>query len=108
MNRQIFEAIIKESLDRRLTLSAKKGADYATEDVLSNFKRMADAVKILRIDPTTPYGIALVYAMLKIDRLCNLLSKGTKPQNEALRDTVDDLKTYMDLLEACLYEEAVL
>lgn len=105
MNRKEYESLVTESLKRRLELARRKGADYATKDVLSNFKRMAQVIGILRVDPAKPHGVALVYALLKIDRLCNLLSKNVKPQNESLRDTIDDLKNYVDLLEACLMEK---
>jgi len=108
MNREDYEEFMQDSFRRRLELARRKGADYATENIISNFKRMAKVIETLRVDPTKPHGVALIYALLKIDRLCNLLSKNTRPRNESLQDTVDDLKNYIDLLEACLIEEGIL
>lgn len=101
MKRETFERLEKESLERRLALSRKKGADYATEDILSNFRRMALAAHTLRIDQLLhkDYGIALFYALLKIDRFVNLAVSGKSPSNEALVDTWDDLKNYLDFAE---------
>jgi len=108
MNFENYESFMQQSLKRRLELVKRKSADYADEDILSNFKRMAKVIETLRIDPTRPHGVALIYILLKLDRLCNLLSKNTQPQNESIQDTIDDLKNYLDLLEACLVEEAIL
>jgi len=55
-----------------------------------------------------PYLVALTYMLLKIDRIRNLLAKGVEPRNEPLRDSIDDLKNYLDLFEACLVDEGVL
>ena len=65
---------------------------------------MATVLGALQIDISKPYGVALIYAILKIDRLNNLLNKNTAPANESLQDTVDDLKNYVDLMEACLMD----
>jgi len=101
LKRETFERIENESLARRLALSRKKGADYATEDILSNFRRMARSAHDLRIDQILhkDYGIALFYALLKIDRFVNLALSGKEPSNEALLDTWDDLKNYIDFAE---------
>lgn len=104
MNREEYERMMKKSLDRRLDISRRKGHDYATEDILSNFKRMAEVIRIFRVDPRTPYGVALIYLLLKLDRLTNLLTRGVTPENEALTDTIDDAKNYLDLFDACFRE----
>ena len=36
MNREEYIKLVRESLERRLGISEKKGADYANEDVLSS------------------------------------------------------------------------
>jgi hypothetical protein len=94
--------LIEESWKRRKTIHTKKSHDYATEDVLSNFKRVAQMIEILGVDPTTPHGIACVYIILKMDRFCNLAFRksGEEPSNEAVEDTLDDWKSYLDLLDA--------
>lgn len=94
--------IIESSWKRRREIHTKKTHDYATEDVLSNFKRVSEIIKILGVDPTTPHGMACVYIILKMDRFCNLTFRKSNdlPKNEAVEDTLDDWKNYLDLLEA--------
>jgi len=102
--------IQSKSFERRWAIREKKGHDYATDaDVLSNFKRMSGYASDFGIDVSTPHGIALFYALLKIDRLCNLMFRNkTKPENESIIDTVDDLKNYIDLMEECMIEQGVI
>ena len=104
MNHETLMELISRSHRQRVNLIARKNKDYATEDVLSNFKRVAEYIKILRIDATTPIGVALIYAVLKIDRLTNLIHNGTEPMNESMADTFDDLMNYIDLARALLDE----
>jgi len=96
------------SSERRWKIRKTKGHDYATEDILSNFKRMSCIMDAWNIDIHTPHGVALFYACLKIDRLCNLVFSGKSPTNEPLQDTVDDLKNYIDLMEECMIEVKLL
>ncbi len=101
--------IEKEAFGRRIELRKKKGDDYAnTKDCLQNFKKVAVLLDTLSIDTSKSYGVALIYAMLKIDRLCNLIfrQKTDKPKNEAISDTIDDLQNYIDLFRECLADEA--
>lgn len=100
MKEEEYLAIIKTSQGRRLRIHHMKTKDYATEDVLSNFKRVSLMIKILGIDTTLPHGMACVYILLKMDRFCNLVfRKNQEPKNEAVEDTIDDWKNYLDLLE---------
>lgn len=101
MKEEDYLKIVDESSKRRKKIHHKKTGDYATEDVLSNFKRVAQMMDILKIDPTVPHGVACIYILLKMDRFCNLVfRKKTKPANEAVEDTLDDWKNYLDLMEA--------
>lgn len=101
--------IEKRGFEKRNKIRKSKAKDYATDDVLSNFKRVSQLIGILGVDASTPHGIAMVYALLKIDRLCNLVfRKVSKPENESLEDTINDLKNYIDLLHENLIEEGVL
>ena len=84
----------------------KKGHDYATEDQLSNFKRMALLSAVFKIDITRPTGVALFYKLLKLDRLANLLSNGKQPMNESMEDTLDDDINYTELLRGLIVEKA--
>jgi F0F1-type ATP synthase beta subunit len=94
--------LIEDSWKRRRKIHSKKTHDYATQDVLSNFKRVSQIIEILGVDPRTPHGMACVYIILKMDRFCNLTFRKSKdlPSNEAVEDTIDDWKNYLDLLEA--------
>jgi F0F1-type ATP synthase beta subunit len=102
MKEEEYKQIVENSWKRRREIHEKKTHDYATEDVLSNFKRVAEIIRILGVDPTTPHGMACVYIILKMDRFCNLVFRksGELPKNEAVGDTIDDWKNYLDLLEA--------
>ena len=86
----------------RCGLLIDKNKDYATEDFLSNFKRMNQLCKLLDIDVRrSPGDCARFLVMLKMDRWCNLIGKGTPPKNESIRDTVLDVLNYIDLAYAC-------
>ena len=82
----------------------KKSSDYADEDVLSNFKRIAKVCDILGINVRKPEGITMFFTIHKIDRLLNLRRKGTQPQNESVQDTYNDAHNYL-FLDQCIYEE---
>jgi hypothetical protein len=84
---------ILEEVNSKLTiLSKSKGEDYAGEDVLSNFKNLADACKALQIDITTPVGVSLFFQVHKIARISNLLQSGKIPNNEGIYDSfLDDI-----------------
>jgi len=106
MKEETYLEMIKESFKRRLEIHVRKSHDYAsTQEILGNFKRVASLLGTLKVDPSCPKGVAIIYIMLKIDRLCNLIFWGKKPKNESIQDTIDDLKNYCDLLEACIKDE---
>lgn len=88
--------------DDRMKMIAGKAQDYATEDVLSNFKRMTILCKELDIDVRrSPGDCARFLFLLKLDRWCNLNKKGAVPLNESIRDTVLDGHNYWDLAYLC-------
>jgi len=100
--------ITDESYKRRRELRIKKCKDYAKDDdALKNFKNMSKILSTLKIDISKSYGIALVYVVLKIDRLCNLIfqKKEINPENESVLDTFDDLSNYIDLARENFIEE---
>jgi len=91
---------------RRIKLFHKKNHDYADEDPLSNFKRVATICDIWGVDITKPDGVADFYVIIKLDRYFNLKKQGKKPKNESLADTfVIDLPNYIDLSWALQTEE---
>jgi len=101
---KLEEAIDLETkaFQRRIEIRRKKCHDYAKEeDILSNFKEMAHLAKILRIDITTPHGVAMWHLVHKMVRVCNLWSQNKEPENESLEDTHDDLANYNDLAKEC-------
>lgn len=85
---------------------ANKSHDYATEDILSNFKRLSKAATILGITLDTPMGYALFMVLMKLDRVNNLFSKNTAPKNESVKNSFTDLLGYT-LLAIALDEEVV-
>lgn len=97
MNKQTYNNLVNGLSKRAMEVSNKKSKDYATEDVISNFKRMAILVKTLRLDMTTPFGTACFLQLLKIDRETNLINKGVPPTNESIDDTFLDELNYLYL-----------
>jgi len=109
MNRIEYEDLTYESYLRRSILSKRKSQDYAnSEDVLSNFKRLAFICSDLELDVREPEGVATFFIIHKLDRLWKLIKSGATPKNESLQDTLNDLKNYADLLEAIIHEAAAL
>lgn len=94
-----------ESLDSRLIEVLKsKGEDYATEDVLSNFKQVSSASKVLNINVGDPTNYALFMCILKIARLTNLINNNKTPNNESIDDSFVDLIGYSKLAY-CNYKD---
>lgn len=93
----------KEHLDKLdadcNVVNLAKGKDYATADVLSNFKRLASAAQALDIDTRSPEGYALFMVLMKIDRINNLLKVRYKrqPVNESIKDSFVDGINYLKL-----------
>ncbi len=100
MNAQDFVKFVVDAGERRLFLCGHKSHDYATEDVLSNFKRMAEVCKMFKVDVTKPEGCAMFLVLLKLDRICNLVFGDIKPENESVIDSEDDCHNYLDLFGA--------
>jgi hypothetical protein len=100
MNQQTYEDFIQGCYDKRVILCLKKGHDYATDDILNNFKRVAKLCSILHIDVTCPEGVAMFFIVHKLDRENNLkLKKDVKCESRA--DTMEmDLPNYVDLYNA--------
>jgi len=101
MNRAELEDLIYDSYLRRNEITLKKNQDYArSDDVLANFKRVAQVCKILGVDVTQPAGYAELCIVEKLDRYFNLVYLSAEPNYESLGDTLDDLQNYIDLLRA--------
>ncbi len=102
MNRTRYDMIIDRVTRERRDLHIAKSDDYATLDVLSNFKRVSAAARALEVDAATPLGYALFMMLMKIDRINNL--NGRTPKNESLKDSFKDLMNYAELAFA-IYQE---
>jgi len=105
MDRKEQVKLLEKWYEEKLEISEAKGHDYAGEDMLDNFKRVSFMCAILKVNVTQPEGIAIIYSLLKLDRLCNLLFSNRKPSNESIDDTVMDLGLYIDLLRMILAEQ---
>lgn len=90
---ELISILDKENLD----ILHSKGADYATVDVLSNFKRVSDIVKSMNLSIDTPVGYALFMTLMKIDRINNLISNNKIPNNESVEDSFKDGINYFKL-----------
>ena len=105
LRKDFVELQLKVARDAQ-ELCIGKGEDYAGEDKLSNFKRMSLLCQILDIQPQrSPGDSARFLMLLKVDRWCNLVKKGTPPYFGSVRDTILDLHNYVDLAYACELEE---
>ena len=94
MNSRDFKAVFHSTFGKLEEILLSKSHDYATEDMLSNFKRISGAAKILNIDIRTPIGYALFMCLLKLDRINNLITSNKTPANESVRDSFMDLFGY--------------
>lgn len=104
MERERLKKFIEENHKSHVVVMFERGHDYATEDILSNFKRMAEICKIWKVDVTKPEDCAFFLRLLKIDRERNLLTSGKDPKGERLEDTFQDDQNYLDLMRALIQE----
>lgn len=98
--------LFREQQSKKEAILLSKGSDYATEDVLSNFKRISQLAEILKIDTTKPEGYSLFMVLMKLDRICNLLSSNKTPSNESVEDSFNDLDNYSFLTQCILKEKS--
>ena len=92
---------------KRLNIYKKKAHDYATEDILSNFKRIGAILKVWNLKKLSPdIIVCFLLIILKIDRWLNLLINNKRPKNESIEDTVLDLHNYIDLTDALIKEQS--
>ena len=94
-----------EKLDNKtLSLIKSKSNDYASEDVLSNFKIVSNVIKTIGINPATPEGYATLMVILKFVRIWNLKTEGKDIKNESLLDSYEDAINYLKLAYCCEVE----
>jgi hypothetical protein len=96
---------IYQELDKKLlSISNSKAHDYATEDVLNNFKSVSAAAKELGLNVSDPTNYAMFMALLKIARISNLINTNKWPNNESIDDSFLDGINYMKLAY-CNYKD---
>ena len=96
---------IYQDLDEKLLrISNSKAHDYATEDVLHNFKSVSRAAKELGLNVSDPTNYAMFMVLLKIARLSNLINTNKWPNNESIDDSFLDGINYMKLAY-CNYKD---
>lgn len=100
MTHQEFTTSFEQLVTKMREMLLKKGRDYANDDAMSNFKRIG------LVSDQTPEKVILTFAASKISRLCNLMEKGVKPENESMQDNMLDLACYSMLLYA-MFEESL-
>ena len=105
MNNKTYNNLIKSYTKDRHDLGNKKNDDYAGDtDRLANFKRLPKAASLLGVHPSnTGLDYALFMALMKIDRILNVLANG-EAKNESVEDSFKDLSNYVELAYA-LYKE---
>lgn len=107
MNKKDQMSLVADMQQEEVAILSTKGSDYADEDVLKNFKQVAQICSILNIDARTIYGTHLFYIIIKVQRICNLLNSGKTAKHESVRDSIIDLRNYISLMNCSLEEEAV-
>jgi hypothetical protein len=105
MDSETYRKLIDELYVRSNQIGTTKGHDYATEDKLSNFKRVGRVYTLLRISRLAEQRPALASALnlliLKIDRIINLRLKNAPPKAESVEDSWLDALQYLFLAYAC-------
>jgi hypothetical protein len=97
MNKETQINLIQDLDSKLIQVLRSKGEDYAGEDVLSNFKQVSEAAKVLNINVDEPTNYALFMCILKIARLSNLINNNKVPNNEGIEDSFIDLIGYAKL-----------
>lgn len=97
MNHSQRNVLLGEVHDKMQSVLSIKGADYANEDVLSNFKLAGSICGI------TAEQQCLSLIATKVARL-GVLLESNNPKNEPIEDSILDLINYSFLLY-CLHKE---
>jgi hypothetical protein len=96
-------AITEAATKRRMKIMDDKGKDYQGEEkegVNGNFYRNA---RVLGVSPTLIWA---VYFNKHVDSLMTFVRTG-RLESEGLRGRLDDMRNYLDILEAMAVEEGL-
>lgn len=94
--------LFQEFTDSQREVLISKGNDYATQDVLSNFKLAGNISNQKANNPSAINCLNLIAT--KVARLGNLLSAEGDVKNESVEDSVLDMANYTFLLFCILKE----
>lgn len=104
MNKQTFEALIQEAVDRKIALRRDKGAEYTQgdEDVLANFKKGGIELGI------SPLKVWRIYYKKHDDAIVSFIKTGREISTEGIEGRIDDMQVYLDLLRGLVAEHKTL
>ena len=105
-----FSELQKKIFDDCVKTAENKGNDYATEqDTFASFDRVLKVIEVLEIDRTTRVGSALGELVGVLNRICNLIRKGTadSPSTDSLFDSVRDGHVYLNLFYGMWLEDVM-
>ena len=103
MNRSDFEKVRNELLDEAFQISKAKGQDYSrnNEDVLYNFKSVAERLGIHSVDTL------MIYMMKHQDAIETFVKVKGQSESEPIRQRIIDNINYLTLLYALLIDEGL-
>lgn len=103
MNSTQFESLLAQTFNSMQNLSNTKGKEYAgTDDRLSNFKRLGQALSLL------PEKVLMVYLTKHLDSITTYINELEKPikieLSEPIEGRIDDAILYLALLKGLIQE----
>lgn len=107
MDRHQWQTLYESSKARRDALFARANADYSrgTDDVLSNFKRVGAMLQPVFDGPREEkYKYWAAVWGKHLDTLIGWLS-GDEMSKESMQSRLDDLRVYLDIIEAMMVED---
>lgn len=96
-----YSELIKQLTDHRHGLSASKRKDYTkgSDDVLANFKNVAESTGL------RPEQVLLVYMQKQFDAVANYVKSNGQSESEPIKERISDLLNYGELLWGLLNDE---
>jgi hypothetical protein len=92
LNREQFDLLLKDLVDKEFQIGVTKGKEYAQgDDRLDNFKRFAKEIGI------TPEQVLWVYLKKHLDSIAYYVKYG-KLESESLESRILDARVYLSLL----------
>lgn len=105
MNRSAFVKMCQAMFDEEMKIQGSKGKEYSgDEDVVANFKRLAEGLSTLE-RPITPEVILWVYVSKHLDAVRSFIQTGKYYSNESILDRIKDVRVYMSLLRALVCDK---